>query len=123
MVKAIWVPSGDQRRLEGPRSTRVICVVAPSASIQRTKIWEPDGWPGAVNAMRVPSGDQTGEDPSRRYRIRDPSAFMIQMPEYRRSFTLSTPPRVKRIWVPSGEIWGLETDSISRKWSRVRVLS
>jgi hypothetical protein len=44
--------------------------------------------------MRVPSGDQIAFDPLVMNRFLDPSAFMIQSAELRRSFTLSTQPRV-----------------------------
>ena len=77
IVNAMCAPSGDQRRLPGECSSRVIWVVAPSASIQRTKICEPSGSPDAVKAMRVPSGDQIAPDPSISSRLRVPSAFMM----------------------------------------------
>ena len=48
MVKAIIRPSGDHASAPGPRSTRVTWLVAPSSSIQRTKIWPPAGSPLAT---------------------------------------------------------------------------
>ena len=108
------MPSGDQRTPLGEFSTRVICVVLPSASIHRTKIWLPSVSPSSINAMRVPSGDQIGEDPSTKNRLLDPSAFMIQMDDRRRSFILSTQLRVKSIWLPSGDTCGFATHSQSR---------
>src|SRR5687767_4861554 len=90
MVNAMDWPSGDHVIAAGAFSTRVIWVVAPSASIQRTKIWFPFGSPSRVNAIRVPSGDQRGDDPSVRNRFRLPSAFMIQSDDFHSSFTLST---------------------------------
>ena len=39
------LPSGDHATADGVCSTRVICEVAPSASIQRTKICVPFGSP------------------------------------------------------------------------------
>jgi len=112
--KAIHFPSGDQAMSEGDSSSRVICVTAPSASIQRTKICVPRGSPRARKAMRVPSGDQRGEEPSIRCRARLPSAFMIQSDEAHRSLILSTHRRVKTIWLPSGESCGSATLSHSR---------
>ncbi len=47
MTKETERPSGDHFTLEGDSVRRVTCVVAPSASIQRTKIWVPFGSPGA----------------------------------------------------------------------------
>ena len=94
LVNAIHSPSGDQIGLEGPRSSRVTGVTAPSASIQRTKIWLPRGSPGATKRMRVPSGDQRAPLPSSRWRGREPSAFIIHSDDSRRSLILSTHPRV-----------------------------
>ena len=89
MTKEMWVPSGDQAMSDGLSSSRVICVVAPSASIQRTKICE-----SLRKAMRVPSGDQRGLDPSSRKRAREPSAFITHTDEARRSSCWSTQDRV-----------------------------
>src|SRR5215472_3315278 len=69
IVKASERPSGDQLRLLGVSVTRVTCDVAPSASIQRTKICVPFGSPSAKYAMRVPSGDQRAFDPFTRKRF------------------------------------------------------
>ena len=94
MTKEIIDPSGDQATFEGDCSRRVICVVAPSASIQRTKICVASGWPSSTKAMRVPSGDQRGAAPSSRNRFFEPSAFMIHTDEDRRSLIWSTSDRV-----------------------------
>ena len=66
MVNENRVPSGDHARFEGLSVSRVTCDTAPSASIQRTKIWVFPSPSGARKASRLPSGDQRGEDPSRR---------------------------------------------------------
>src|SRR5688572_23124984 len=87
-------PSGDHSRPEAPESRRVICDVAPSASIQRTQIWLPRGSPSAVYAMRSPVGDHVALEPLTRKRFFDPSAFMIQTDDSRRSLILSIQPRV-----------------------------
>ncbi len=47
IVKPIHFPSGAQRRSAGDWLTRVICDVAPEASIHRTKICVPFGSPSA----------------------------------------------------------------------------
>src|SRR6266576_436818 len=80
IVKASERPSGDQLTLAGVSVTRVICEVAPSASIQRTKTCVPFGSPSARYAMRLPSGD--------------PSALAIHRPESQRSSILFTQRRV-----------------------------
>ena len=41
IVKETPEPSGDQAMFDGVFSTRVICVTAPSSSIQRTKTCRP----------------------------------------------------------------------------------
>jgi len=68
-------------------------------------------------AIFVPSGDQMGDDTSKlpvsSSRIRRVARSMIIRLLRFRSFILSTLPRVKRMWFPSGEILGLPTDSIS----------
>src|SRR5919109_2879981 len=56
-VKAMRFPSADHSRLDGVSVRCEIWVVAPSASIHRTKICCPLGSPFATYAMRVPSGD------------------------------------------------------------------
>ena len=94
LVKAIHSPSGDQRAPEGPFSSRVIWLTAPSASIQRTKSWDPPDSPRAVKRMRLPSGDQAAPLPSIRFRLREPSAFMIHSDDSRWSACLSIQPRV-----------------------------
>jgi hypothetical protein len=86
----IHLPSGDQSISLGDSVSRVSCVTAPSASIQRTKICVPLGSPGAVKAMRSPSGDQRGFAPFTRNRARVPSTFMIQSDVFQLSFILST---------------------------------
>jgi hypothetical protein len=47
MLKPIDFPSGDQRTSAGGAEVVVICDVAPSASIHRTKTCAPDGFPSA----------------------------------------------------------------------------
>ena len=94
MVNATDLPSGAHVIFDGLCSRWVICVVAPSASIQRTQICEPLGSPSRVNAIRVPSGDQIALEPVVRRRFFVPSVPMIQSAELRRSLTLSTQPRV-----------------------------
>ena len=68
--------------------------------------------------MRAPSGDQTGEEslhpPRVSWRTRDPLVSAIQRLLRVRSSILSTQPRVKITWRPSGEICGPLTVSISR---------
>ena len=71
------LPSGDQRSSLGDSVTRVICDVAPSASIQRTNTCVPFGSPSLKYAMRDPSGDQRALDPLVRKRFFEPSAPMI----------------------------------------------
>src|SRR5207237_9209747 len=95
-------PSGDQLNFSGLSLTRVICDVAPSASIQRTKTCVPFGSPSAKYAMREPSGDQRAFEPFTRKRFFEPSAFMIHSPESQRSSTLFHQPRVHPTWVSSG---------------------
>ena len=85
MVKEIIDPSGDHMAFMGVSGTLVIGETAPSSSIQRTKSWVPSGSLVAENRMRVPSGDQRGEEPSTRNRLRVPSAFMSHRPESQRS--------------------------------------
>src|ERR1022692_2778241 len=94
ITKAMDLLSGDQDGPPGVCSTWVICVTAPSASIQRTKSCRPRGWPSRTNATRVPSDDQRGDEPSVSLRLCEPSAFMIQRSEARLSLILSTQPRV-----------------------------
>src|SRR5688572_14407251 len=77
IVNAIHFPSGDHARSVGDSFRCVTCDVAPSASIQRTQICEPVGWPGATYAIRVPSGDQRTLDPSTSARFFEPSTPMI----------------------------------------------
>src|SRR2546421_1263000 len=114
IVNATERPSGDQLNFSGLSLTRVICDVAPSASIQRTKTCVPFGSPSAKYAMREPSGDQRAFEPFTRKRFFEPSAFMIHNPESQRSSILFTQRRVYTIWEPSGEICGSLTCSQSR---------
>ncbi len=92
--KAMEVPLGDHAMFEGESVTRLIWLTAPSASIQRTKSWVPPDLPGARKAMRVPSGDHLGDDPSTRNRFFFPSTFIIQREDSQLSFTASTHLRV-----------------------------
>ena len=114
IVNASDCPSGDQLKLDGFSFTRVTCDVAPSASIQRTKICVPFGSPSAKYAIRVPSGDHRALEPFTRNRFFEPSAFMIHSPESHRSSILFTQRRVYTICNPLGEICGSETCSQSR---------
>src|SRR6188508_217683 len=93
-VNESCVPSGDQASPPGACSTCVTCEVAPSASIQRTKICDPRGSPVPTYAMRSPDGDHRALEPFTRKRFRLPSAFMIHNADSRRSLILSTHPRV-----------------------------
>src|SRR5207245_5180294 len=68
IANEIALPSGDQRASAGVSSTRVTCVTAPSASIQRTKTCVPLVSPSARYTIRVPSGDQRAPDPFTRKR-------------------------------------------------------
>src|SRR5258705_2128330 len=94
IVNASERPSGDQLTVAGVSVTRVICDVAPSASIQRTNTCVPFGSPSARYAIRLPSGDQRALEPFTRNRFFEPSAFMIQSPEAQRSSILFTQRRV-----------------------------
>ncbi len=106
---AMCLPSGDQEMPLGDSTTRVTCDDAPSASIQRTKICDPPGSPGARYTMRVPSGDHCAAEPFTRKRFFVPSAFMSHSADSRLSFTPSIHVRVYRICWPSGESCGLLT--------------
>src|SRR2546425_11811606 len=105
-----WPPpppaSGDQLKLDGVSVTRVTCDVAPSASIQRTKICVPFGSPSAKYAIRVPSGDHRALEPFTRNRFFEPSAFMIHSPESHRSSILFTQRRGATFRNPLGRILG-----------------
>jgi hypothetical protein len=99
MVNAIERPSGDHCASAIGSMTRVICEVAPSASIQRTKICSrpaesaPAGVPTlgvVIYRMRVPSGDQRAREPRRRNRLREPSAPITQSSDCHRSAMRST---------------------------------
>ena len=77
------------------------------------------------NAIRVPSGDQTGAESRQLPRVssrrRVPAVSTIQMLLRAWSFSLSTQPREKTIWEPSGEMAALDTDSMSMKVSLSRT--
>src|SRR5437016_14553228 len=88
IVNASERPSGDQLRLLGVSVTRVTWDVAPSASIERTKICVPFGWPAAKKAIRVPSGDQRPLEPVTRSLFLGPSAVMIHHHAYLRRAVL-----------------------------------
>src|SRR5437773_3476645 len=90
IVNPIHLPSGDQPMSPTGSDTRVICVVAPSASMYRTKSCVPFGSPSFRNAMRVPSGDHRGLAPFVRKRFREPSAFTIHRLASHRSSILLT---------------------------------
>ena len=87
MPKPIVLPSGDHSTSAGASVRRVICVVAPSASIYRTQICAPPGSPGATYAIRDPSGDHFASAPFTRKRFFVPSAFMIHTDDSRLSFS------------------------------------
>src|SRR5678810_119283 len=101
IVNAIVLPSGDHSSPDGASVRCEICVVAPSASIYRTKICEPLGSPFPIYAMRLPSGDHCTSDPWTSARGCEPSAFIIQIDVSHLSFILSTQRRPKMILVPS----------------------
>src|SRR2546422_111323 len=101
ITKAIVLPSGAHFASVGVSVRRVTWDDAPSASIQRTKIWVPLGSPSAKYRMRVPSGDQRASDPFTRNRWCDPSALMIQRAESHLSSTLLTQRRVYTICEPT----------------------
>jgi hypothetical protein len=94
MRNASDLPSDDHSTSAGVSVRRVICVGAASPSMNRTQICVPLGSPFARYAIRDPSGDQTAFEPSTRWRLREPSAFMIQRDDSHRSFSLSTHRRV-----------------------------
>ena len=115
VVNEICVPSGDQRIPPGDRSRFVSCLVSRVSS-HITWIWFVPLLSDR-KAILLPSGDQIGDDTSKlpvsSSLIRRVARSMIISSLLPRSFILSTPPRVKRMWFPSGEILGLPTDSIS----------
>src|SRR5437868_13337472 len=95
IVNAIVLPSGDHSSPDGLSVRCEICVVAPSASIQRTKICAlPLGSPFATYATRLPSGAHCASDPCVSARGCEPSAFIIHSDVSHRSFILSTQRRV-----------------------------
>jgi hypothetical protein len=105
-------PSGDQRTSLGAWLVRVTCIVAPSASMYRTKIC--GGLPGSGSAryaIRVPSGDHTGSEPLTRNRCAAPSAAITQSADSHASFVRSTVRRTKTTRFPSGETLGEATVS------------
>src|SRR2546423_14745652 len=63
IVNATERPSGDQLNFSGLSLTRVICDVAPSAPIHRTKTSVPFGSPPAKQPMGEPPGDQRAFEP------------------------------------------------------------
>src|ERR1700693_5451903 len=73
--KASDFPSGAHSTADGASVRCEICVTAPSASIQRTKICWPPGSPFAMYAMRLPSGDHFTSEPCTSDLWWDPSAF------------------------------------------------
>ena len=115
VVNEICVPSGDHRIPPGDRSRLVSCLVSRVSS-HITWIWFVPLLSDR-KAIFVPSGDQMGDDTSKlpvsSSLIRRVDRSMIMSSLLPRSFILSTPPRVKRMWFPSGDILGLPTDSIS----------
>ena len=115
IVNEISVPSGDQRMPPGARSRLVSCTVSRVSS-HIMWIWFVPLL-SERNAIRVPSGDQIGDDTSKlpvsSSRTRCVARSMIMRLLRLRSFILSTLPRVNRMCFPSGEMRGLPTDSIS----------
>src|SRR2546428_11526827 len=90
IANAIALPSGDHCGLDGVSVTWVTCVVAPSASIQRTNSCVPLGSPSARYRIRAPSGDQRAPEPFTRKRFLEPSAFIIQSADSHLSSILLT---------------------------------
>src|SRR5882724_9036969 len=100
ITKAIALPSGAHFASVGVSVRRVTWDDAPSASIQRTKIWVPLGSPSAKYRMRVPSGDHRASDPFTRKRWCDPSGPAIQRADSHLSSILLTQRRVYTICEP-----------------------
>ena len=115
IVNEMCFPSGDHRIPPGDRSRFVSCTVSRVSS-HIMWIWFVPLLSDR-KAILLPSGDQMGDDTSKlpvsSSRIRRVARSMIIRLLWFRSFILSTLPRVKRMWFPSGEMRGLPTDSIS----------
>jgi hypothetical protein len=79
-VNAICLPSGDQVMPPGARSSRVNCSVSRVSAHITWSCVDPDR--SDRKAMRLPSGDQTGDEslqaPSVNCRSRSPDAFTAQ---------------------------------------------
>src|SRR5437764_14887052 len=93
LENASSLPSGDHCSPDGLSVRCEICVVAPSASIQRTKICElplPLGSPFATYATRLPSGDHCASAPCVSARGCDPPAFLSHNDVPHRSSILAT---------------------------------
>ena len=115
IVNEIRVPSGDQRIPPGERS-RLVSWTVSRVSSHIMWIWLVPLL-SERKAILVASGDQIGDEtwklPVVSSRARRVAVSMIRRLLWLRSFILSTLPRVNRMWLPSGEILGLPTDSIS----------
>ena len=121
---ASHLPSGDHLKVVGVRSTCVSCNVSRVSSHMMWSCVVPSR--SERNAIRLPSGEKTGAEsrqgPLEISRRRVPAVSVIQRPARSWSLILSTYPRLKTIWEPSGEIWGAVIDSISMKVSLSRSL-
>ena len=99
LVNEMCAPSGDQRMPPGARSRLVSCLVSRVSS-HMTWIWFVPLLSDR-KAIRVPSGDQIGDDTSKlpvsSSLIRRVDRSMIISSLLFRSFILSTLPRVNRI--------------------------
>src|ERR1051325_597935 len=93
MLNAMCLPSGDQERFEGERSSLVNCD-SPGASNHLTKTCAPAGCPCATYATRRESGDQAACEPFAKKRLRPPSASIIHTSSSYLSLTLSAQRRV-----------------------------
>jgi hypothetical protein len=71
--------------------------------MNRTQICVPFGSPFVRYALRDPSGDQTELETSTTYRLREPSAFVIQREDSHRVVSLSTHRRVADLLAVRGE--------------------
>src|SRR5262245_21703261 len=118
-VKEICFPSGDHLMPFGACCRWVSCAFSRVSSHSTCNCFVPSR--SERKATRLPSGDQAGEEslraPDVNSRTREPSTSTIQRLLRYWSLTLSTQVRVKMICLPSGEISGLPTDSMSIKVS------
>ena len=91
-MNAICLPSGDQVIAPGARSSRVSCSVSRVSAHITCSCDEPDR--SDRNAMRLPSGDQTGDEslhaPSVSCRSRSPLMLMAHRFDWFWSRIIST---------------------------------